>query len=432
MFKKLVFLLTLSLAFVYAAGVNTNKGLYAVNENIQVSFNDLRGADDDWIGIYQQGNNNDVGNIIQWNLTGGNANGNMMFNGLPEGNYHVRVFYGVDLQTVVQKAIQVEGDNKENPPADNVSLETSKPTYQSGEAITVRFSNMLGNDHDWIGIYPVGAPNDWGNQVAWAWTDGQVNGQKSFPSLPAGNYEVRIFFNDSFNDQARKAFTVEGNAVERVLYDDFEDGQLDGRWQKWGESKNFQILNVGVRPRAVGHTQRQPEINGQKSLRTFADYRDDNLNYAAYSFDFQNPDANLKFLELDMRVGVSSHVFAFGVIAKTNKGDRRIQFASWLNHTLPSGKQNIRGPYGNVLAGHRGAYLSEGNLHVHPGPSDYFVGTTPKRKHNKVDRRPDTFIHYKINIEEKLKELEPDIRFLGMKYFITTGGDYDNLALTSK
>jgi hypothetical protein len=41
------------------------------------------------------------------------------------------------------------------------------------------------------------------------------------------------------------------------------------------------------------------------------------------------------------------------------------------------------------------------------------------------------FVHYKINLEEKLRVLEPDNEFLGFINFSTSGGDYDNLALTS-
>jgi len=93
---------------------------------------------------------------------------------------------------------------------------------------------------------------------------------------------------------------------------------------------------------------------------------------------------------------------------------------------MPDGRQIIRGPYGNVLEGHAGPYTkADGYLHVHPGPSDYYVGTSS------VGGGTGMFIYYKINIEEKLRLIEPDNELLGITYFVVSGGDYDNLALTT-
>ena len=74
---------------------------------------------------------------------------------------------------------------------------------------------MEGHAKDWIGIYPVGSSNDWANVVAWKWSRGQVNGQKSFNNLPVGNYEVRVFFRNSYKVEARDGFSVKQEIVKR-------------------------------------------------------------------------------------------------------------------------------------------------------------------------------------------------------------------------
>jgi hypothetical protein len=63
---------------------------------------------------------------------------------------------------------------------------------------------------------------------------------------------------------------------------------------------------------------------------------------------------------------------------------------------------------------------NDGRTHNHPGPTDYYWET-----------RLGNFIHYKINIEEKLRLLEPDNELLGMTHFTSAGGDFDNIQLVS-
>ena len=510
MFKKIICMNLILMGMLLAATVNTDKDNYTSNESIVVSFAEMEAQNSEWIAIYPGGSSNDFGNILQWKLTGATVEGNVTFDALSLGTYDVRVFNSANF--LVSKEITVD---------DNISLETSVETtqdvYAIDEQIVAVFDNMSGNIENWIGIYPLGSSNDWANMLQWKWIYEDISGTRTFDALAAGDYEVRVFFNNSFNSEAiypftveapvvledlniskaiydpfeivhvdynnmrgvasdwigvfpvgadnqkassiqwrsanslmsghltfnglpagayevrsyfdtvhqeTVAFTVQNQAVTRVLYDDFESGVIDPRWGV-ASGQPMTLLNVGVMDGVVGNTERQVNINGQHSLRTYRDYRG-GLNYAGYYFDFQNPEKKLKFLEVDVKIGVSSHVFAFGVKLHTKLGNRRIEFASWLNHTMPSGQQIIRGPYGNVLPGHRQAFTQDNYLHVHPGPSDYYVGTSS------LGAGQNMFVHYKINIEEKLRVLEPDNELLGITLFTTSGGDYDNLALTSQ
>ena len=506
MFKKIIYIGLTLISMLSAVTVTTDKDSYFPNESVFVTFLEMHGESSEWIAIYPSGSSNDFGNIVQWKLTTGEVNGTVPLNAPNVGTYDVRLFNGANF--LVSKEIVVDV---------NTTVETTKNTYLNDEEIVAIFENMSGNADDWIGIYPAGSTNDWENMIQWEWIEsGLTSGTQTFSALPAGDYEVRVFFNNSFNDEAvypfsveapvpladlimskdiydpfelihveynnmrgvtsdwlgifsvgaedgkenafewrdakslvngslsfngleagsyelrsyfdtlHKAtipFTVQNKTATRVLYDDFEDGVISSRWVRYA-GPEMTLLNVGAIDGAVGHTERQTAVSGQHSLRTYKDYRG-GLNYSGYYFDFQNPDQKLKFLEIDMKIGVSSHVFAFGVKLKTKFGDRRIEFAAWLNHTLPSGQQIIRGPYGNVLEGHRQAFTQDNYLHVHPGPTDYYIATSS------LGSGQNMFVHYKINIEEKLRILEPDNEFLGMIYFSTSGGDYDNLALAT-
>ncbi len=89
--------------------------------------------------------------------------------------------------------------------------------YSPGETIILNFQGLPGNPNDWIGIYPKGASNDWENVISWSFTNGSqalnyapgpINGSLSFPGLPEGDYDARLFYNNSFNVQAMDAIRV--------------------------------------------------------------------------------------------------------------------------------------------------------------------------------------------------------------------------------
>ncbi|CAA6821747.1 MAG: No hits, partial [uncultured Sulfurovum sp.] len=93
------------------------------------------------------------------------------------------------------------------------TVSTDKDTYSTNQQIVVTYSEMEGLNHDWIGIYPTGSSNDWGNQVRWDWTGDKEQGVATFAPLAAGTYEVRLFYNNSFTTQVSKEITVDANGA---------------------------------------------------------------------------------------------------------------------------------------------------------------------------------------------------------------------------
>jgi hypothetical protein len=96
------------------------------------------------------------------------------------------------------------------------AVSASKSSYARGETIVVNFSNASGDAQDWIGLYTVGAANT--SFVRWLYTGGTtggraglINGSVSFPGglTSAGNYQARLFFNDTYQLRASASFTVQ-------------------------------------------------------------------------------------------------------------------------------------------------------------------------------------------------------------------------------
>ena len=269
-------------------------------------------------------------------------------------------------------------------------LTSRKVAYDPFELIHADFVNMRGTASDWIGIFPVGADNQKASAIQWKYAKSLVNGALNFNGLAVGTYEMRAYF--STLHKKTIVFDVQDTAVTKIEYEDAEGG-FDQVWSVWqNPTKPVTIINAGA-------------AGSAHSIRA--------IKYVASYFSFSNPDKKLRFLEFDTRVGIASHVGNFGVSIKTKLGNRRIVFSSYMNHP------------GNVFHNDPARFAAprtsnNGRTHNHPGPTDYYLET-----------RNGNFIHYKINIEEKLRMLEPDNELLGMRYFTSAGGDFDNIQLVS-
>ena len=111
-----------------------------------------------------------------------------------------------DLKAVA--SLYGEGGEPPPPPAEG-QLSMSKPLYKDGEGPVVNFRNCSANPYDWIGIFRQGASNE--DHLTWQYLDGETTGARRFESLSSGRYEARLFFNDTYNVEARASFSVESN-----------------------------------------------------------------------------------------------------------------------------------------------------------------------------------------------------------------------------
>lgn len=92
---------------------------------------------------------------------------------------------------------------------DGVLAWTEAPRHDPGEEVVVRFEGMPGHAGDWITVIAADEPDD--RYAAWAYTGGLTSGQLTFDGLPAGDYEVRAYFDwphGGYEVRSRHAFVV--------------------------------------------------------------------------------------------------------------------------------------------------------------------------------------------------------------------------------
>jgi len=119
-------------------------------------------------------------------------------------------------------------------------IKTVQATYNVDETVSITVDTPLSGDRDWVGVFRIGASNDWGNVIAWNWVgQGKTALTRDTKPMPAGKYEIRLFFHNSFNVEATYKFTVTGNAREFGTKGPYLD-----KVKSIKTSKNNQVVNA--------------------------------------------------------------------------------------------------------------------------------------------------------------------------------------------
>jgi hypothetical protein len=300
----------------------------------------------------------------------------------------VRAFFNNSYNLEASKSFTVEEADV------GVTLTTNKATYQPNELIYATFGNMLGNDRDWIGVYPAGASYEFENVIEWRKTGGLVNGTISLDGLPAGAYDVRVFFNNSLTKKAEVTITVLNTPVTSTLYEDAEPN-LSANWIHVSGEYPMTRITPGF------------ESNGAVRFRAYWTHIDGIYTNPTEFHLPLNSNTTQKTLDIDMRAKSNPH-FKFALLVQTKEGPRKIIWDSFFNHN---------GNNGTVIP----PFIS-GNGYIlnNPAPDDYhYQGSTS------------LFRHYKINVEKTLRHLEPDNEIVSIDTYVVTGGEYDNIRLSS-
>ncbi|CAA6818608.1 MAG: No hits [uncultured Sulfurovum sp.] len=480
MLKKIIYLSLFFVSILNAAVLKTDKDIYSNNQQIVVSFSEMLAEGHDWIGIYPTGSTNEWANQVQWNWTGDKVEGTVTFRPLPEGSYDVRVFYNNSFNMERSKQIRVDANGAVT------TVATSKEVYLTEEPIIATFNNMSGDTHDWMAIYPAGSSSDWGNQIDWKWVEADISGQRTFGSLPVGDYEVRVFFHNSFNIEANASFSVEAGTTEvslalnkevyaqnELIYIDYTN--MQGNESDWigiypaGASFNFE--NV------IDFKQTKGNINGQISLGgvdTFPDTEnnpgglapgnyevrafynnslgaevvksftvtqqvvnstlyesaDENIsenwvhisgpnapylhkgmvnltptwidnftNTSEYRLVFPTPNSTQKVLELDAGGIRWQPHFYIGVILETTNGSRKMIWDPFFNHE-----------------------------ETKPFKVNQFLNFPLYVDTQRVSTKK---LHVRLDVEKYLRLLEPNNKVISISAFMASGGDLDEIKLSS-
>jgi len=372
------------------ATITTNKDTYLPDEIITVDYANMSGSVSDWIAIYPAGSSTAWGNVITYHYTDGLISDTETWQPLPIGDYEIRAFFNNAFEIEASYAFSVE-----EAIVDEVQLTLNKNVYAQNELLYVNYENMPGNNTDWIGIYPAGADYEFENVIDWKYTKGNLNGEMALggflgdtdlsgstpmPGLPAGDYEIRAFFNNSLTQQAMVTFTVTNQPVTSTIYEE-ADGNISINW----------IHVSGPFPPLF--------FNGVVRLQ--AKWINNTTNTSEYTLPFDIPNTTDKVLELDVGgQGRWTPHFNVGVLVDTTNGARRMLWDSFLNHF-------------NVKANKQGNVLS--------------FPTYVELQQNTANNQK----HLRVNIDKYLKILEPNNKLIRVKAFFATGGDLDNIKLSS-
>ena len=128
---------------------------------------------------------------------------------------------------VATEAQRLEGEVREKAESlKGATLFVDPAEPEEGSPFTVGFSGSSGSPHAWIGIFPEGSPN--GEHGAnWLYVggsqhpgEGKTAGSVTFvgEQYVAGNYEVRLFRNNSHDMMASTSFSISPSNIE-----EFED-----------------------------------------------------------------------------------------------------------------------------------------------------------------------------------------------------------------
>ncbi|HHD75206.1 MAG TPA: hypothetical protein ENK82_04150 [Campylobacterales bacterium] len=175
-------------------------------ERLFVSFKNMGANHNDWIGLYPINSNNEWKNVKAWRWIVNMENDRVRLDypkNIVSGEYEIRAFF--------HNSYNVEAKSTPlfiTPCSTKIELSTSQEQYFLNQPVKVNFKDSSNAEQNWIGIYKAGTQTLYKNNLAWQWTGDKQEGQLVFENLPAGKYDVRAFFNNSYKIENLVSFEV--------------------------------------------------------------------------------------------------------------------------------------------------------------------------------------------------------------------------------
>jgi hypothetical protein len=196
----------------------TDAAFYTYATSVVVTWTGLNGNTTDWIALAPEGS--PLTTTARWAYVGtpaGTADGTLSFEGpVPGGSYVARAFDNNTFTLMGESDPFTIADVSDT----HATLALDHGDYAIDQPIAMTWTGMPPNALDWVGIAPVGAPD---NVVAvWFYTDGKDASNITFPQgmsfasqqgFPGGDYVARIFLNDTYTKVAETAPVLIGSRV---------------------------------------------------------------------------------------------------------------------------------------------------------------------------------------------------------------------------
>ena len=186
--------------------IKTLKNVYKPNALVSVKVDAALSGDEDWVGVYHKRAVSNWANEVAWRFIPNNGTFALTDGkkSMPVGNYEARLFFHNNYEEKASYPFVVSND----------TFATTKTTYSPNETVSVTVNVPLSGDKDWVGIFPKNADNSWGNVIAWNWVPNKgtttLSTKIDNKTMPAGEYEVRLFFHNSFKVEKTYGFHVGG------------------------------------------------------------------------------------------------------------------------------------------------------------------------------------------------------------------------------
>ena len=217
--------ITISVTLAWTANIISWKDYYDTGSDVWIELEDKPENAEDWVGIYRVDNSNAWNNIVDWRWSSNTSQtevdeGDWYKFQLEDGEYEARFF--LNNSFIVENRVSF---------AVGVSISSSKKTYIKQEEINIKLTNLPANNGDWVGIYPKGSTNAWDNVKSWSYTNGTKSmnttgiqsGLLNLEGIAEGEYEARLFFNNSYNLEKKVSF----NVVKGDSYSKFQNNKYD-------------------------------------------------------------------------------------------------------------------------------------------------------------------------------------------------------------
>jgi len=90
----------------------------------------------------------------------------------------------------------------------SATLQSLRTEYKPNANISIKVIDLEENAKNWLAIYAKDDNNNWENVLRWQWTKETTTGDFKFKGLPVGDYQARVFYNNTFNEEAVVNFLV--------------------------------------------------------------------------------------------------------------------------------------------------------------------------------------------------------------------------------
>jgi len=207
--------------------LQTIKDVYRPNEIVNVKVDAALSGDQDWVGVYHKNASSAWKNVVAWNWVPHNGTFALsdIKKTMPVGSYEARLFFHNKYEKKASYPFTVAVSN----------FQTTKVKYAPNETVSVIVNVPLSGTKDWVGIFKKNTSSNRANLIAWNYITkkGRFDISKKLISImPAGEYEARLFFNDSYNVEQTFGFNVSGNNGN---YSDYGTYNVVGPEKPYGE-----------------------------------------------------------------------------------------------------------------------------------------------------------------------------------------------------